>query len=95
MADGAVDGVGGVATIYNYIKIIATSALAARLIPFLVEAEADTGLKQQINAPVDGSAVVPIARAEGFLFSAASLLARCGPDPGNCQPWAVGPASGR
>jgi predicted ribosomally synthesized peptide with nif11-like leader len=45
----------------------------ARLIAFLAKAEATPALQQQINAAADASAVVAIARAEGFLFSPASL----------------------
>jgi predicted ribosomally synthesized peptide with nif11-like leader len=40
---------------------------------FLAKAEATPVLQQQIDAAVDGSAVVAIARAAGFQFSPASL----------------------
>jgi predicted ribosomally synthesized peptide with nif11-like leader len=45
----------------------------AQLIAFLAKAEATPVLQQRIDAAADGSAVVAIARAEGFLFSPASL----------------------
>ncbi|MFO0104421.1 MAG: Nif11-like leader peptide family natural product precursor [Cyanobium sp.] len=45
----------------------------AQLMAFLAKAEADPDLQQRIDAAVDGSAVVAIARTEGFVFSAASL----------------------
>jgi predicted ribosomally synthesized peptide with nif11-like leader len=45
----------------------------AQLIAFLAKAEATPALQQQIDAAADGSAVVAIAREQGFLFSAASL----------------------
>ena len=45
----------------------------AQLMAFLAKAEATPLLQQQIDAAADGSAVVAIARAEGFLFSPASL----------------------
>jgi len=45
----------------------------AQLIAFLAKAEATPDLQQRIDAAADGSAVVAIGRAEGFLFSAASL----------------------
>jgi predicted ribosomally synthesized peptide with nif11-like leader len=45
----------------------------AQLIAFLAKAEADPAIQQRIDAAADGSAVVAIARGEGFLFSPASL----------------------
>ena len=45
----------------------------AQLIAFLAKAEANPAIQQRIDAAVDGSAVVLIAREEGFQFSAASL----------------------
>jgi predicted ribosomally synthesized peptide with nif11-like leader len=45
----------------------------AQLIAFLAKAEANPAIQQRIDAAADGSAVVLIAREEGFLFSAASL----------------------
>ncbi len=40
---------------------------------FLAKAEATPDLQLRVDAAVDCSAVVAIARAEGFLFSPASL----------------------
>jgi predicted ribosomally synthesized peptide with nif11-like leader len=40
---------------------------------FLAKAEANPAIQQRIDAATDVSAVVAIAREEGFLFSAASL----------------------
>jgi hypothetical protein len=40
---------------------------------FLVKADATPAIQQRIDAAADDSAVVAIARAEGFLFSPASL----------------------
>jgi predicted ribosomally synthesized peptide with nif11-like leader len=45
----------------------------AQLMAFLAKAEADPTIQQRIDAAADGSAVVAIAREQGFLFSAASL----------------------
>jgi len=45
----------------------------AQLIAFLAKAEADPALKQKVDAAVDPSAVADLAKAEGFLFSPASL----------------------
>jgi predicted ribosomally synthesized peptide with nif11-like leader len=45
----------------------------AQLIAFLARAEADPSLQQKVDAASDASVVVAIARAEGFLFSPASL----------------------
>jgi len=40
---------------------------------FLAKAETNPAIQQRIDAATDVSAVVAIAREEGFLFSAASL----------------------
>jgi predicted ribosomally synthesized peptide with nif11-like leader len=40
---------------------------------FLARAETTPALQERIDAAADGSAVAAIARAEGFLFSPASL----------------------
>ena len=45
----------------------------AQLISFFAKVDADPALKLQVDAATDASAVVAIAQAEGFLFSAASL----------------------
>ena len=45
----------------------------AQLMAFLAKAEADPAIQQKIDAAADASAVVAIARAEGFTFSPASL----------------------
>jgi predicted ribosomally synthesized peptide with nif11-like leader len=45
----------------------------AQLISFLAKVDADTALKQRVDAAADASAVVAIAQAEGFQFSPASL----------------------
>jgi len=45
----------------------------AQLIAFLAKAEANPALQQRIDAAADASAVAALARAEGFLFSPASL----------------------
>ncbi|MEB3263546.1 MAG: Nif11-like leader peptide family RiPP precursor [Synechococcus sp.] len=45
----------------------------AQLMAFLAKAEATPALQQRIDAAADASAVAAIAKAEGFLFSPASL----------------------
>ncbi|MFN9546681.1 MAG: Nif11-like leader peptide family natural product precursor [Cyanobacteriota bacterium] len=45
----------------------------AQLTAFLAKVEANPSLKLQVDAAADPSAVVAIARAEGFAFSPASL----------------------
>ena len=45
----------------------------AQLIAFYAKVDADDALKLQVDAATDASAVVSIAKTEGFLFSAASL----------------------
>jgi predicted ribosomally synthesized peptide with nif11-like leader len=45
----------------------------AQLMAFLARVEADPVLRLRVEAAADASAVVAIAQAEGFLFSAASL----------------------
>ncbi|MEI6030588.1 MAG: Nif11-like leader peptide family natural product precursor [Synechococcaceae cyanobacterium ELA739] len=45
----------------------------AQLIAFFAKVDADPALKLQVDAATDASAVVAIAKTEGFLFSAASL----------------------
>jgi predicted ribosomally synthesized peptide with nif11-like leader len=45
----------------------------AQLMVFLAKAEATPAIQQRVDAAADGSAVVAIARAEGFLFSPACL----------------------
>lgn len=45
----------------------------AQLKAFLAKVEANQALKLQMEAAADASAVVAIARAEGFSFSPASL----------------------
>jgi predicted ribosomally synthesized peptide with nif11-like leader len=45
----------------------------AQLMAFLAKAEATPALQQQVDAAADGGAVVALARAEGYVFSAASL----------------------
>lgn len=40
---------------------------------FFAKAESDPGLQQKVDAAADASAVVELARAEGFTFSPASL----------------------
>jgi predicted ribosomally synthesized peptide with nif11-like leader len=45
----------------------------AQLISFFAKVDANPALKLQVDAATDASAVVAIAQAEGFLFSAASL----------------------
>jgi predicted ribosomally synthesized peptide with nif11-like leader len=45
----------------------------AQLTAFLARVDADPALKLQVDAAADASAVVVIAEASGFLFSAASL----------------------
>ncbi|MEB3185233.1 MAG: Nif11-like leader peptide family natural product precursor [Cyanobacteriota bacterium] len=45
----------------------------AQLMAFLAKAEVTPDLQQRIDAAKDGSAVVAIARAEGFVFSPGSL----------------------
>jgi predicted ribosomally synthesized peptide with nif11-like leader len=45
----------------------------AQLIAFLAKAEATPDLQQRVDAAEDCGAVVAIARAEGYLFSPASL----------------------
>jgi len=54
-------------------NLLDASVSKAQLIAFLAKAEATPDLQQRIDAAADGSAVVAIGRAEGFLFSAASL----------------------
>ena len=45
----------------------------AQLMAFLAKADTNPTIQQRIDAAADVSAVVAIAREEGFLFSAASL----------------------
>ncbi|QVV66909.1 Nif11-like leader peptide family RiPP precursor [Synechococcus sp. LA31] len=45
----------------------------AQLMAFLAKADTNPAIQQRIDAAADVSAVVAIAREEGFLFSAASL----------------------
>ena len=45
----------------------------AQLTAFFVKVEADPAIKLRVDAAGDASAVVAIAQAEGFHFSAASL----------------------
>lgn len=45
----------------------------AQLMAFLAKAESDPSLQQKVDAAADASAVVALARVEGFTFSPASL----------------------
>jgi predicted ribosomally synthesized peptide with nif11-like leader len=45
----------------------------AQLIAFLARVDADAALKLKVETAADASAVVAIAKAEGFQFSPASL----------------------
>jgi len=54
-------------------NLLAVSMSKAQLMAFLAKAEATPAIQQQVDAAADGSAVVAIARAEGFLFSPACL----------------------
>jgi len=55
------------------VNLSARSMSKAQLMAFLAKAETNPAIQQRIDAAADVSAVVAIAREEGFLFSAASL----------------------
>lgn len=55
------------------LNLLASSMSKAQLMAFLAKADANPAIQQRIDAAADVSAVVAIAREEGFLFSAASL----------------------
>jgi predicted ribosomally synthesized peptide with nif11-like leader len=55
------------------LNLLASSMSKAQLMAFLAKADATPAIQQRIDAAADVSAVVEIAREEGFLFSAASL----------------------
>ena len=55
------------------LNLSARSMSKAQLMAFLAKAETNPAIQQRIDAAADVSAVVAIAREEGFLFSAASL----------------------
>jgi predicted ribosomally synthesized peptide with nif11-like leader len=55
------------------LNLLTSSMSKAQLMAFLAKADANPAIQQRIDAAADVSAVVAIAREEGFLFSAASL----------------------